>query len=72
MNFSAWWSLVESISAADLIYPALFLALAFVGACTALYSVIPLIAEYWKETHVRRVRQKARRLRYESVPPTRR
>jgi hypothetical protein len=71
MHFNAWWTLIDGIPGADLIFPALFLALAFGGACTALYTVIPIVTEYWRETHIRRMRQKARRLRYESVPTRR-
>jgi hypothetical protein len=64
MNFTQWWKVASSLPTIDLIEAGILAACGIVGAAIALYVVIPLVAERWKERHAKRVRRKARNTRY--------
>ncbi|MDB5927018.1 MAG: hypothetical protein JWN13_5954 [Betaproteobacteria bacterium] len=72
MNFSQWWKVTSGLPVTDLVWAAVLAACAIVGASIALFVVIPLLAERWKERRIKRVRRNARRQRYVSrtaIPP---
>jgi hypothetical protein len=60
MNFTQWWKVASSLPTADLIEAAVLAACGIIGACVALYIVVPLAFAYWKERHAKRLRRMAR------------
>ncbi|MGZ5092837.1 MAG: hypothetical protein ACXWCY_02480 [Burkholderiales bacterium] len=66
MNFGQWWKAALNLPTNDIVYAAVLAACAIIGAAIALYVVIPLATERWKERHAKRLRRHARSKRYVS------
>jgi uncharacterized membrane protein YccC len=66
MNFGQWWKAALNLPTGDIVYAAVIAACAIIGAAIALYVVIPLVAERWKERHAKRLRRHVRSKRYVS------
>jgi hypothetical protein len=61
MNFSHFWKMVAGLPTAYAALIVLLVAGSIVGACIALWNVVPLAFEYSRETWGRHMRHRARR-----------